>query len=375
MVSIHRLWGCMCSVYSTAWWLTLLLMALALGLAGVSRVNAKSGSLLTSSEPNERAFKPVADTYVNAEYPFRNYGRSKKLRTDATPHLYSLIKFDLRAVDGPLERAQLAIYAHTGSTLGIRVHEVSDTGWEEAIVTYESAPALGDVVSASGRFSRDSWVIVDVTSLVEARNVESLAITTTSNTSIRLSSRENEAFIPYLIVETSSGFDPDPTPTAMPPLPPITDTQVFVSKADAYVAEISPTQNYGSSKNLRTDGSPDLNSYLRFNVRGLHGRVTRAELRIYARSGSSIGYRIHDIGAGSWEEMTISYSTAPTVDNLIGASGRFSKNTWTRVDVTSIVDGDGVHEFVMTTASDTAIRYASRESDLNAPQLVIETAQ
>jgi hypothetical protein len=63
----------------------------------------------------------------------------------------------------------------------------------------------------------------------------------------------------------------------------------------AYVAGDATTTNYGTSTTLRADGSPDLNSYLRFDVQGLSGSITSATLRIYANSASSVGYDVYAV--------------------------------------------------------------------------------
>ena len=72
-------------------------------------------------------------------------------------------------------------------------------------------------------------------------------------------------------------------------------SQTFTTVADAYVAGDATTTNYGTSTTLRADASPDLNSYLRFDVQGLTGSVTSATLRIYANSASSTGYTLHAV--------------------------------------------------------------------------------
>jgi hypothetical protein len=65
--------------------------------------------------------------------------------------------------------------------------------------------------------------------------------------------------------------------------------------------------NYGTSTTLRTDNSPDLNSYLRFDVQGLTGSVTSATLGIYANSSSSVGYDLYAVTDNTWTETGITY--------------------------------------------------------------------
>jgi hypothetical protein len=80
------------------------------------------------------------------------------------------------------------------------------------------------------------------------------------------------------------------------------------------------------------DASPDLNSYLRFDVQGLTGSITSATLRIYANSGSSTRYTVHPVTDNTWTETGITYSNAPTMGTSLGSSGAFSANAWTTAD-------------------------------------------
>jgi hypothetical protein len=162
---------------------------------------------------------------------------------------------------------------------------------------------------------------------------------------------------------------PTPTATATNPGNPAT----FIPIADAYVTAGSPASNYGSSTTLRTDASPDIHSYLRFNVQGLSGTVIKATLRMYANSTSSQGCTVNDVSDNTWSESTINYNNAPLVGSALGSSGAFGGGEWIEIDVTGYITGNGTYNLALTTPSSTAISFASRESAANAPQLIIET--
>ncbi|HMB23820.1 MAG TPA: DNRLRE domain-containing protein, partial [Anaerolineales bacterium] len=164
-----------------------------------------------------------------------------------------------------------------------------------------------------------------------------------------------------------------PTATNTPLVTATPAVNTFLPVGDAYVTAGSPASNYGSATTLRTDASPDIHSYLRFDVQGLTGRVTKATLRIYANSTSSQGCTINSAGSNSWDENTITYNNAPSVGGTLGSSGAFGGGEWVEVDVTSYITGSGFYNLALTTPSSTAISFASRES-LNAPQLIIETS-
>jgi RHS repeat-associated protein len=148
----------------------------------------------------------------------------------------------------------------------------------------------------------------------------------------------------------------------------------FTPTADAYVAGDTTTTNYGTATTLRADNSPDLNSYLRFDVQGLTGSVISATLRIYANSASSTGYDVYGVADNTWTETGINYSNAPAMGSQLGSSGTFSAGVWTSVDVTSYITSNGVYNLAFSTTSNTNISFASREAGANAPQLVIQTA-
>lgn len=166
-----------------------------------------------------------------------------------------------------------------------------------------------------------------------------------------------------------------PTPTFTPT---VTATQptsafTFTPVADSYVDSSAPTANNGTSTKLREDASPIVRSYLRFNVQGLNGPVTRATLRLYASSKSSVGYEARGVTDPTWGELTLNYNNAPPFGSVISTSGPFSINTWTTANVTSLITGNGTFSIALTTTGTTAFSLASRETGATAPQLIVET--
>ncbi len=168
-------------------------------------------------------------------------------------------------------------------------------------------------------------------------------------------------------------FTPTPTSTATSTPTSTGNTFTFVPVADAYVNSGSPTSNYGSSTALRADGSPDVHSYLRFDVQGLNGTVIQATLLVYANSASTLGCDARSVSDNTWAESTLNYSNAPAMGSVLGSSGPFGAGTWIRMDVTAYVTGNGSYNFGLSTTSGTAISFASREAGANAPQLIVET--
>jgi hypothetical protein len=147
----------------------------------------------------------------------------------------------------------------------------------------------------------------------------------------------------------------------------------FTPEADAYVSSAKPDSKYGNAPFLRTNSSPEMNSYLRFKVSGLAGRpIARVRLLIFANNKNSIGFTIYRVGEGKWDEKTITYSQAPGLSGVIASSGPTTAGTWITVEVTDFITGEGTYTIAITTTSTRTISLASRESGINAPQLIVD---
>ncbi len=313
--------------------------------------------------PGTVVFNPTADAYVVSDQPANNYGGASSLRTDASPVVNSYLRFNVSNIAEYVEQATLRIYANSGSSTGYRLY-AGDPGWNEVGINYDNAPAIGELLSTVGPFSAGSWTEIDVTSWIGGEGQFDFVLSSTSNTGISYSSREG-ANAPELVLLTSN---------TQPPPPPA-GTFTFTPIGDSYVAANNPTKNYGSSSQLRADASPDVRSYLRFNAVGLAGNIASATLKIYANSNSSSGFNVHSPSASGWTELGITYANAPAMGPVIGASGPLAAGNWTLVDVTSLVSGEGLVEFGLTTNSSTAFSLGSREDDAHQPELIVETAE
>lgn len=155
----------------------------------------------------------------------------------------------------------------------------------------------------------------------------------------------------------------DPTPTSF----------TFNPVADSYVHAGNATRNYGTNSQLRADSTPDIRSYLRFDVTGLTGTVTSATLRVAAESNLSAGYDVHAVGDNGWGEDTITYTNAPSYGAFLNPSGAATSGSYNEVDVTAYIVTDGSYSFALVPVSSTNLRLGSREST-TPPELVIETS-
>jgi hypothetical protein len=357
-------------------------------------------------------FTPVADAYVKAANPTTKYGTATTLRTDNSPITRSYLRFNVEGLTTTIRRATLRVFANSGNSSFI-VNSLADNTWVESTLNYNNSPLPGSQIAFSASATANTWMSVDVTSYITSNGTFSLALTGGNSTELSLASRESGANAPQLVIETEIGpaftatptntpidtptptetptLGPTPTPTDTPTVTPtpsdtptptptftptptlVVNTFTFNPAADAYVNESNASGNYGALTTLRADASPILRSYLRFDVQGLSGTITRAALRIFTNSGSSTGYEVRSVADNSWVEGAINFSNAPAFDGVIGASGPFGTGAWTMVDITPLITGDGSYSIALTTTNNTAFSLASRETGTNAPQLIIET--
>jgi chitodextrinase len=147
----------------------------------------------------------------------------------------------------------------------------------------------------------------------------------------------------------------------------------FPPVADTYVSASSPTTNYGTSTTFRADASPDLHSYLRFQVQGTLGvPITRATLKIYTNTTSSLGVQTLGVSNTTWGETTTNYNNAPTLGSVLASSGAVTANSWVSLNITPYITGDGTFSLGLQTTSTSAMSFPSKEATTNKPQLLLE---
>jgi hypothetical protein len=147
-------------------------------------------------------------------------------------------------------------------------------------------------------------------------------------------------------------------------------TSSFAPVADTYASSVEPNRNFGTLTSLRTDGSPDVRGFLRFDSDGLGSTIIGAKLRVFANSANSDSIDVRGVSSTSWGESTLTYSNMPAALSVTDASGAIAAGSWLEWDVTSLIAGNDPISFALTSASMTATSLASRES-ANRPQLVV----
>src|SRR6266540_5730250 len=149
-------------------------------------------------------------------------------------------------------------------------------------------------------------------------------------------------------------------------------TQTLTVAEDSSVRSDQPTGNFGTANTLSNQsGTPEQTAYLKFNVPSMSGTITKAIFRAFTLTSSGSGYELHLVADNSWTEGGLNYNNRPAVGATIGKTKKLSANTWTSVDVTSVVKGSGTFSFEMNATSGNLKQYSSREG-ANPAQLVVE---
>ncbi|WP_256105428.1 DNRLRE domain-containing protein [Streptomyces sp. ODS05-4] len=156
-------------------------------------------------------------------------------------------------------------------------------------------------------------------------------------------------------------------------------TATFAAVADTYTHSGSAGTNYGTAAQLGVDGSPAKQTFLKFAVGGVSGRVTSAKLRIHTAdvpdASSDNGGVFRAMSSTGWTETGLTWSNQPALGGAsLGTLGQVSPNTWYEVDVTSHVTGNGAFGIGISSTSGNGTDYDSRESgSATAPRLVVTT--
>lgn len=143
----------------------------------------KVGSLLTQFFANEPTARPwfdarpgltlrhvdaAADATVDSAAPNANFGAQPQLTAAATPSTQRVfLRFDVSALPRPVRSAKLSLRVITQG--GGQVTLVSDTTWNEAAISWNTAPAIdGGLVVNVPNTSKDGTIAADATAAVNS---------------------------------------------------------------------------------------------------------------------------------------------------------------------------------------------------------------
>jgi parallel beta-helix repeat protein len=167
-----------------------------------------TAALTPGQEETPQIFIPVDDTNVDESRPTRNYGSRTSIKADALPTRNIYLKFNVQGV-GVAPSAALRFYARSSNSIGLNIHTVSDTTWNEDTMVWDNAPPIGQIVASTGPIQGGNWYVVDISSAITGDGLVSLAITNPHSTATSISSKEsNEA--PELYIPAAFPGSPDP---------------------------------------------------------------------------------------------------------------------------------------------------------------------
>jgi PKD repeat protein len=149
-------------------------------------------------------------------------------------------------------------------------------------------------------------------------------------------------------------------------------TYVLSPVADSYVDALNPGTNNGANISLRVQGTSNtLNSYLRFDLSNVAGRIQSASLSLVPGTSNSVGFSVSGVSDNTWSELGITFTNAPLMGAAIGSSGALTGGIRGSVNVGTLVAPaqGGLVSFGLTTTGG-QLSLGSRES-LTPPQLTI----
>ena len=136
-------------------------------------------------------FTTVADTEVRSDIPTVNFGTATVMGLDGSPVRTAYLRFNVSVPPGEVvSNVTLKLFMTSGSSASVFANQVASTNWGETTTTYANAPAIGAQVAASGAFSANAYLSMDVTPAVTGSGLVSFAVTRTNTVALGFNSRE-----------------------------------------------------------------------------------------------------------------------------------------------------------------------------------------
>ena len=335
---------------------------------------------------------------------------------DLSPQLESYLRFTVSGVGGQVTSATLRLWVLDSTSNGPPIYSCSSTSWGETSITWANKPSVANPQDDKGRITAGTWLEYNVSALVASTGPVCFGLVAQSTDGVDFSSREGTNPPQLVVVSTGNATETPPatstpsltvtptstgtatatltptgtasstatptvtstgTPTSSPtitatPSPGSGGTSTFLPQADARVEAANPATNFGTQPTLLVDLSPQLESYLRFDVNGLIGAVQKATLRLWVLDPTDNGPPVSSCGNASWGETTITWSNKPLVINPRDDKGAIAAGAWLEYDVSPFVTGNGSICFGLVGQSTNGVDFSSKEG-ANPPQLVVVT--
>ncbi len=161
-------------------------------------------------------------------------------------------------------------------------------------------------------------------------------------------------------------------------------TLTFQSIEDGQVKLTELGSNYGSKETMKV-ALGKFSSFVKFNVAGLQGSVSRAILKLQVTDGATDGgpnaglvivvSNFYNGTSDLWSETLLTAGNAPAVSSnpVARLVGPVSPGDLVEFDVTTSVTSDGLYSFAIVGESTNQVKYYTRQG-VRAPQLAVEAA-
>lgn len=161
----------------------------------------------------------------------------------------------------------------------------------------------------------------------------------------------------------------------------------FRAVDDTQLNSSAPNTTYGGGVKMAVcgagaptcsvDGANEKRALVKFTVADTVGTVTSAKLRYYAVTTPVPALSVRRVTDNSWTEATATWNKSNSLPTApaVYSSPAGSTTGYYEADVTTAVTGNGTYSFVVTSASATTLRLATKESTapVAPPQLVVAT--
>ena len=223
---------------------------------------------------------PADDSYIDANKTSKNYGDVSDL--DIKNHTknqngirITYIKFDLSNI-GTVSSAILNLTTVNRSGL-VDILEVTDDSWGENSITWNNAPATGNVIAS---VDLNGSVSIDITSYIASEasgdNYASIALVTSGNTELSISSKEGAA-TPQLTVThdgvpkgSENAISHTNNEFAIYPNPSTGIVNIAIANEEFTNGIVKIISSYGSTLEIRTITNQETNIDLQDYDSGLY---------------------------------------------------------------------------------------------------------
>jgi PKD repeat protein len=124
-----------------------------------SDAEVKTGLIAVSAPPPTTTFLPLADAYVTSSSPAGNFGSATTLR--ARPGVVGHLKFAVSGTGGA-SRVTLRLFVTDATAGTVSAYAVAGTTWGESSITWNTAPAVGELLGSTAAAATGVWVEIDL---------------------------------------------------------------------------------------------------------------------------------------------------------------------------------------------------------------------